>query len=78
MSTARDDDVLVRLTHAEALVLFELLARADDDGVLANVDDADERVLRCIEAQLERVLSEPFRADYADLVNAARKTVRES
>ena len=37
---------------------------------------AEERVLWSLEAQLEKRLSEPFQANYAELVRAARERVK--
>ena len=41
-------------------------------------DPAEEQVLWCLHAQLEKALSEPFRADYGELLEQARARVKES
>lgn len=66
--------VELRLTVAEALVLFEWLASADEKESLV-VDEAERRVLWDLESQLETKLVEPFLPEYAQLVDAAKKTV---
>ena len=68
------DGIELKVTGAEALVLFEWLAAAYDDGAL-DVDEAQRRVLWDLGAQLEAKLTEPFMPEYAQLVDAAKKTV---
>jgi hypothetical protein len=68
------EGIELRVTGAEALVLFEWLAAAYDDGAL-DVDEAQRRVLWDLGAQLETKLTEPFLPEYAQLVDAAKKTV---
>lgn len=66
--------VELRMSAAEALVLFEWLASANENGSLA-VDEAQRRVLWDLESQLETKLVEPFLPEYAQLVDAAKKAV---
>ncbi|MGH3688939.1 MAG: hypothetical protein ACRDT7_02170 [Microbacterium sp.] len=66
--------VELRVTGAEALVLFEWLAVANEKEALI-VDEAERRVLWDLESQLETILVEPFLPDYAQLVDAAKKKV---
>jgi hypothetical protein len=61
------------LTPDQALVLFEWLAREDGKDALPTEHPAELQVLWDLEAQLERVLVEPFRPDYAELLAAARE-----
>jgi hypothetical protein len=79
-AVADSDDVLVRMTHAEALVLFEWIHRKEDEDDrhdhLGLVDGAERAVLWSISGALESLLVEPFRQDYRDLVEAARAEVR--
>jgi hypothetical protein len=71
------EGVTLELTADEALVLFDWLARASDAGhPVPFVDHAEQRVLWDIECMLERVLVEPFSADYALLLEAARSRIR--
>ena len=67
--------VWIELSHDEALVLFEWLARVD--GSLPVVDSSEQDVLWRIEAQLEKKLVEPLAADYKDAVDAARSRLRD-
>ena len=59
----------VSLSHDEALVLFEALASGFADRV--EISRGTQVALDSIEAQLERVLVEPFQADYRTLVQEA-------
>lgn len=66
------------LTNDQALVLFEWLARLDAAEAFPVEDPAEEQVLWCLHGQLEKALSEPFRADYRELVEQARARVKAS
>ncbi|WP_347123097.1 hypothetical protein [Microbacterium sp. SY138] len=69
-----DENVELRLTSAEALVLFEWLTAAADDARLI-ADEAEQRVLWDLESQLETKLVEPLMPNYTELVNAAKAAV---
>lgn len=69
--------VTLELSADEALVLFDWLAPTSDAGHrVPFADPAERRVLCDMECMLERVLVEPFAADYASLLGAARFGVR--
>jgi hypothetical protein len=66
-------DVSISLTADEALVLFDILHRWEDDDRVSAPQHASEQVaLWNLSALLERELREPFDPDYADQVAAAR------
>jgi len=69
--------VSLTLSRDEALVLFDYLFRFDRSDSLAIEDQAEQRVLWNLQARLEKILAEPFRDDYADLIRAARDRVRD-
>jgi hypothetical protein len=73
------DEIQLRMSGAEALVLFEWVHRHEDENVrlehLVN-DPAELAVLREISGSLERLLAEPFAEDYAERLEAARATLR--
>ncbi len=73
-----EDDVTIRLSRQEALVLFEFLTRADEREELVFEDQAEQWVLWDIEAQLDKILVEPFRPDYEECLRKARDAVRDS
>jgi hypothetical protein len=71
---ADSDNVTISMTSDESLVLFELLHRWEDhDEVSPPEHPAEQTALWNLSALLERVLVEPFRSDYAALVEAARQ-----
>lgn len=79
LRAVEQDEVVVRLSHDEALVLFEWLCRTDeltnDFGDLVE-DQAEQRALWNLNCLLERVLIEPFQPDYQELVEQARSRLR--
>ena len=74
----KDEQVTLQLTNAEALVLFEWLARVDSSESLTFEDQAEQEVLWRVECMLERALVEPFEANYNELLDEARRQVRDS
>lgn len=72
-----DKKVNIELSKEEAIVLFEFLSRFNESDDLSRFkDQSEQRVLWDIECILEKELSEPFRADYQEIVNKAREHVR--
>lgn len=69
--------VRLELTGDEALVLFEFLARFDDDGTLAVQDQAEERALWNLHCLLQKQLVELFDPEYKALLAAARDRLRD-
>ena len=72
-----DGKVVIELSRAHALVLFEFLSRFSDDDKLEIQDQAEERVLWDMCCDLEKALVEPLRPDYTELLQRARDTVRD-
>jgi hypothetical protein len=72
------DEVLLRLTADEALVLFEWLHRMEETGSYAAVveDPAETVALWNLLALFERELVEPLQDDYAGMVAAARARLK--
>lgn len=73
-----DEDVVLTLTHDEALVLFEWLHRNETRAALETivVDQAELIAVESLSALLEPELVELFAADYLELVDAARTRLR--
>jgi hypothetical protein len=71
--------VTLVLPPAEALVLFELLARWEqtDAASVPLEHQAEQRVLWNILCMLERELGEPFMPDYQFWLDRARELVRD-
>jgi hypothetical protein len=71
------DSVSISLTSDEALVLFEWLTQLNKaEGEFA--DQAEQRVLWDLQAQLESSLAAPLRPDYNAVLAAARDRIRDS
>jgi hypothetical protein len=70
--SATTNEATIRLDGDQALVLFEWLASKRDEDETAEVT-AQASVFDDMLAQLEKQLSEPFAANYADLLKEARK-----
>jgi hypothetical protein len=67
------DDVTIRLSHDEAVVLFELLHRWEEHGQVAQPEYRAEQVaLWNLSSLLESVLVDPFDPAYGSLVANAR------
>ncbi|GIJ28859.1 hypothetical protein Vqi01_40210 [Micromonospora qiuiae] len=76
----KEREVVVRLSHDEALVLFEWLSRTDErTSDFADVieDQAEQRALWNLTALLERELFDPVQAEYRTLVDEARNRLRD-
>jgi hypothetical protein len=71
-----EKDVVIQLTHAQALVLFECLARLESSDSPPWEEPAEERVFWYMQAQLESILAEPFQPNYNELLAEARQIVR--
>lgn len=72
------NEITIRLTRNESLVLFELLRRIDTQEELEIFEDqAEERVLWNLEIELQGNLPEIFREDYVEIINRARESVRD-
>lgn len=69
------DEVVVRLTYDEALVLSEFLDRwyrVGFEHAIEVVDPSESRVLDTLCAAFEPMIDEVFAADYLDILGAAR------
>ena len=69
--------VRLELTRDEALVLFELLARFDDNERLSIEDQAEKHALWNLHGLLEKQLVELFDPHYSALLDAARNRLRD-
>lgn len=73
--TANNESITLKLTSAQALVLFEWLTKQDELGAFQFAHESEERVMWNLQGQLEKQLTEPFAEDYAAKLAAARETV---
>ncbi|MFE7846358.1 hypothetical protein ACFUTX_14335 [Microbacterium sp. NPDC057407] len=65
-------DRSISLETDEALVLFELLHRWDEENRELPLEPGELAALGALSAALERVLSEPFDLRYAEILEGAR------
>ena len=72
-----ENAVILQLTKSQALVLFEFLSRFSSEETLAIHDQAEERVLWNLCADLECLLVEPLGVDYAQKLSEARDEIRD-
>ena len=66
----------VQLSADEALVLFELLSRFEENDTFMIADPAESHALSHLLAQLEKQLVTPFDARYAEILAAAQARLR--
>ena len=72
-----DEDIRIKLSHDEALVLFDFLTRFSHEQRLETEHQAEERVLWNIQCNLESILAEPLTGDYTERLAQARDKVRD-
>jgi len=70
-------DVQITLTSDEALVLFDLLTRYSEDGVLGTRDQSEQRALWNLQCLLENVLPEALHRNYKTLLSKAQEQLRD-
>ena len=71
------EDVVIKLTKDEALVLFDWLARFNETENQAFEDQAEQRALWNLECYFERELAEPINSDWDGIIAAARARLRD-
>lgn len=65
-----NDQICVQLSKSEALVLFEWLARTDNEQSIPAKNEAEQKVLWILEGQLEKQLP-VFDENYTTLLEEA-------
>lgn len=70
--------ITLEFSKAEAIVLFEFLARGNDINIFVIEDQSEQRVLWNIECMLEKALVAPFDSNYSNILSQAREEVRDS
>lgn len=73
--TTDKPEVTIALTKAEALVLFDTLSRFSETGILDIQHNAENQVLWNVCSLLEKCLTEPFKENYEELIQAARQSL---
>ena len=78
LSVNKDQILNLKITKDESLVLFDFLSRFNQSEHKEIFEDqAEQKTLWIIEGQLEKQLAEPFTPDYKDIINEARKQIRD-
>jgi len=72
-----DEDVRINLTLDEALVLDDLLQGLGDQGVLPIVHPSQRRALWNLACLLESALVAPFKPDYRERLDAAKRNLTD-
>ncbi|MBE6875727.1 MAG: hypothetical protein E7496_03230 [Ruminococcus sp.] len=67
----------IEITREEAVVLSELLYRISEKNQYYE-DISEQYVLWKIEAQLDKLLTEPMMENYSDILKASRDAVRKN
>ena len=67
----------IKLTTAEAMVLYDLLYRSGGKKEYFE-DIAEQYVLWSIECQLEKKLVEPHKDNYSEVIEQARAAVKQN
>jgi hypothetical protein len=70
------ESVVIKLPKAQALVLYDWVARLNETGQAGFDDQAEQVAVWFLEASLEPELVEVIRPDYRDRVSAARDEIR--
>ena len=70
------NDVVLKLTKAEALALFEFVSRFSNTDVLDIQDRAEAQALWNLCCLLEKQQLGPFESEFDDLLKAARDELR--
>ena len=72
-----DEEVIIKFSKDEAIVLFEFLSRFSNKDKLDIEHQAEERALWNLTCSFEKELSEPFLKDYVELLEAARERLKD-
>lgn len=68
------NNILIKFTNDELLVLFEWLAEFNKQENV-ELDDATKKIFYDLECVLEANLSEPFMENYSQIIQDAKKNV---
>ena len=71
------NEVEIKITKDEALVLFEFLSRYSDEDSLSIQDQAEQQALWNLTCTLEKKLTEPFSNEWASIIETARNRLRD-
>lgn len=77
-ANGENKDVVLKFSKEEALVLLEWLHNFNEvEHPSLFQDQAEERILFDIEAELEKVISATFDSNYQEIISKARQKIRD-
>lgn len=71
------DEIEIKLTRDEALVLYEFLNRFSETDTLTIEHSSEQRTLWNLTSILESTILEPFDNNYEDLLQAAKENLSD-
>ena len=71
------EEVEIKLSKDEALVLFDFMSRFSNEDKLSIQDQSEERALWNLTCVLEKVLAEPFSTEWESIIEGARNRLRD-
>ncbi len=74
-TTMSKENISIQLTKSQAVVLFEFLARSQEEGPLQIQHPAEKQVFENLCTELEAVILAPSASDYDELLREAREQV---
>lgn len=75
MSTT-DQNIDISLPKDDALILFDWLARFNE-GSIHTTDEVEKQILFNLEATFEKLLVEPFAANYNEIIALTKARIRD-
>jgi hypothetical protein len=76
---SESEEINIKLTKDEALVLFEFISRFNEtDHKDLFQDQSEQKMMWLIEGQLQKILVEPFQSDYKVIIDNARNKIRDN
>ena len=70
------EDTQINLNSNESIVLFEMLSRCLEKGDFNILDISEEHILSILLGKLESALVVPFKKDYLQILEEARKSLK--
>ncbi len=70
------NQIEIKFSKDEAVVLFEFLTRFVEENKLQIEDSAEAQTLWNLQCELEKILTEPFQENYEQIIKEARNRLR--
>ena len=71
------EEIDIQISKDEAIVLFEFLSRFSEKDKLKIEHQAEQRALWNLTCVFEKILAEPFREDYLEILKEARERLKD-